>query len=119
VRGYSAHRRSGSDNIGGRTKSKSSKTRWRRPLKANSFFGTGISRDGEIVDIGSRSGYRGAVFSCRRAHRPRPGASEAVLKSSGDGAKYMAKIMDKYGLKPHDAEALVEPAAADKKSKTK
>jgi len=117
----------GDNIIGGRTRVKVVKNKMAPPFKEAEFdilYGTGISRDGEIVDIGSEMGViekSGAWYSHagERIGQGREQAKQFLKDHPETAQNIMTKIMDKYGLKPHDAEALAEPAAADKKSKSK
>jgi recombination protein RecA len=117
----------GDNIIGGRTRVKVVKNKMAPPFKEAEFdilYGTGISRDGEIIDIGSEMGViekSGAWYSHagERIGQGREQAKQFLKDHPETAQNIMAKIMDKYGLKPHDAEALAEPAAENKKSKTK
>jgi recombination protein RecA len=117
----------GDNIIGGRTRVKVVKNKMAPPFKEAEFdilYGTGISRDGEIVDIGSEMGViekSGAWYSPggERIGQGREQAKQFLRDHPETAQNIMAKIMDKYGLKPHDAEALAEPASENKKSKTK
>src|SRR6188508_1506746 len=108
----------GENIVGNRTRVKVVKNKMAPPFKEAEFdilYGTGISRDGEIVDLGSEIGVvekSGAWYSYggERIGQGREAAKQ-FLKDHPETAKdIMAKVMDKYGLKPHDAEALAEPA---------
>ncbi|MGZ8466303.1 MAG: recombinase RecA, partial [Candidatus Binatia bacterium] len=117
----------GDNIVGGRTRVKVVKNKMAPPFKEAEFdilYGTGISRDGEIVDIGSEMGViekSGAWYSHggERIGQGREQAKQFLRDHPETAQNIMAKIMDKYGLKPHDAEALAEPAPENKKSKTK
>jgi len=117
----------GDNIVGGRTRVKVVKNKMAPPFKEAEFdilYGTGISRDGEIVDIGSEMGViekSGAWYSHggERIGQGREQAKQFLRDHPETAQNIMAKIMDKYGLKAHDAEALAEPAPENKKSKTK
>ncbi|MDP9129583.1 MAG: DNA recombination/repair protein RecA, partial [Candidatus Binatota bacterium] len=117
----------GDNIVGGRTRVKVVKNKMAPPFKEAEFdilYGTGISRDGEIVDIGSEMGViekSGAWYSHggERIGQGREQAKQFLKDHPETAQNIMAKIMDKYGLKPHDAEALTEPAPENKKSNTK
>jgi recombination protein RecA len=113
--------------IGGRTRVKVVKNKMAPPFKEAEFdilYGTGISLEGELTDIGSDMGIvekSGAWYSFNsdRIGQGRDSAKE-FLKTHPDIAKEIReKILDKAGIKrPHAP----EPAAAvavDKKEKAK
>ncbi len=113
--------------VGGRTRVKVVKNKMAPPFKEAEFdilYGTGISLEGELVDIGSDMGIvekSGAWYSFGgdRIGQGRDSAKE-FLKAHPDIAKEIReKILDKAGVKrPHAPEAA--PAAmADKKEKAK
>jgi recombination protein RecA len=109
--------------IGGRTRVKVVKNKMAPPFKEAEFdilYGTGISLEGELTDIGSDMGIvekSGAWYSFNgdRIGQGRDSAKE-FLKTHPDIAKDIReKILDKAGIKrPHAPEA-----AADKKEKAK
>jgi recombination protein RecA len=77
----------GDNIVGGRTRVKVVKNKMAPPFKEAEFdilYGTGISRDGEIVDLGSEMSViekkRCLVFIRRRAHWPGTRSREAVFK---------------------------------------
>ena len=93
--------------IGGRTRVKVVKNKLAPPFKEAEFdllYGTGISRDGELVDIGSDTGIlekSGAWYSFNgeRIGQGRESA-KAFLKEHPETAKELAdRILDKAGLK--------------------
>jgi len=93
--------------IGGRTRVKVVNNKLAPPFKEAEFdllYGTGISRDGELVDIGSDTGIlekSGAWYSFNgeRIGQGRESA-KAFLKEHPETAKELAdRILDKAGLK--------------------
>ena len=113
--------------VGGRTRVKVVKNKMAPPFKEAEFdilYGTGISLEGELTDIGSDMGIvekSGAWYSFNsdRIGQGRDSAKE-FLKAHPDIAKDIRdKILDKAGVKrPHAPEAA--PAVmADKKEKSK
>jgi recombination protein RecA len=113
--------------VGGRTRVKVVKNKMAPPFKEAEFdilYGTGISLEGELTDIGSDMGIvekSGAWYSFNsdRIGQGRDSAKE-FLKTHPDIAKDIReKILDKAGVKrPHAPEAA--PAVmADKKEKSK
>jgi recombination protein RecA len=112
--------------IGGRTRVKVVKNKMAPPFKEAEFdilYGTGISRDGEIIDLGSEIGVvekSGAwySFSGERIGQGREAAKQ-FMKDHPDTAKQiMAKVMEKFGLRTPQAETPA-PAATEKKLKGK
>ncbi len=110
--------------VGGRTRVKVVKNKMAPPFKEAEFdilYGTGISREGELVDLGSDMGIvekSGAWYSFNgdRIGQGRDSAKE-FLKAHADIAKDIReKILDKAGIKRAAAEA---PASAEKKDKSK
>jgi len=110
--------------IGGRTRVKVVKNKLAPPFKEAEFdilYGTGISRDGEIVDLGSEMGIvekSGAWYSFggERIGQGREQAKQFLKEHSETANQIMSKVMDKVGLKRVEP----EPAAtADKKEKAK
>jgi recombination protein RecA len=110
--------------VGGRTRVKVVKNKMAPPFKEAEFdilYGTGISREGELVDLGSDMGIvekSGAWYSFNgdRIGQGRDSAKE-FLKAHADIAKDIReKILDKAGIKRDAAEA---PASAEKKDKSK
>ncbi len=107
--------------VGGRTRVKVVKNKMAPPFKEAEFdvlYGTGISRDGEIVDLGSEMGIiekSGAWYSfgSERIGQGREAAKQFLKDHPDSAAQIMARVMEKSGLKKLEAEA---PApAADKK----
>jgi recombination protein RecA len=110
--------------VGGRTRVKVVKNKMAPPFKEAEFdilYGTGISREGELVDLGSDMGIvekSGAWYSFNgdRIGQGRDSAKE-FLKAHADIAKDIReKILDKAGIKRAAAEA---PPSAEKKDKSK
>ena len=110
--------------VGGRTRVKVVKNKMAPPFKEAEFdilYGTGISREGELVDLGSDMGIvekSGAWYSFNgdRIGQGRDSAKE-FLKAHADIAKDIReKILDKAGIKRAAGEA---PASAEKKDKSK
>ena len=109
--------------IGGRTRVKVVKNKLAPPFREAEFdilYGTGISREGELVDIGSEMGIlekSGAWYSLNgeRIGQGRENARE-FLRSHPDTAEELSqKITAKAGLKP----ASKESAPAERKEKSK
>jgi recombination protein RecA len=109
--------------VGGRTRVKVVKNKMAPPFREAEFdilYGTGISRDGEIVDLGSDAGIvekSGAWYSYNgdRIGQGRDSAKE-FLKTHPDIANEIReKILDKAGIK----RAAVEAAPPEKKDKSK
>jgi recombination protein RecA len=92
------------------------------PFKEAEFdilYGTGISRDGEIVDLGSEMGVvekSGAWYSFagERIGQGREAAKQFLKDHPETAAQIMAKVMDKSGLKSLEPEAA--PPVAEKKT---
>ncbi|MBI2987129.1 MAG: recombinase RecA [Deltaproteobacteria bacterium] len=109
--------------VGGRTRVKVVKNKLAPPFKEAEFdilYGTGISREGELVDLGSEMGIlekSGAWYSFNgeRIGQGRESAKE-FLKQHPETTKEVAgKILDKVGLKRTATEA----PTPEKKEKTK
>jgi len=115
----------GDNIVGGRTRVKVVKNKMAPPFKEAEFdilYGTGISRDGEIVDHGSEMGVvekSGAWYSFggERIGQGREAAKQFLKEHPDTAAQIMAKIMAKSGLKKNEAEAAAP--AAEKKIKGK
>jgi recombination protein RecA len=118
----------GDNIIGGRTRVKVVKNKMAPPFKEAEFdilYGTGISRDGEIVDIGSEMGIMeksGAWYSYsgERIGQGREAAKQFLREHPEMANEIMNKAMDKLGIKHVEAAATEAPAAAaDKREKAK
>ncbi|MBI2532722.1 MAG: recombinase RecA [Deltaproteobacteria bacterium] len=115
----------GDNIVGGRTRVKVVKNKMAPPFKEAEFdilYGTGISRDGEIVDLGSEMGIvekSGAWYSFggERIGQGREAAKQFLKEHPETADQIMAKVMEKVGLKRPAAEA--EAPVADKKEKAK
>ena len=114
----------GDNIVGGRTRVKVVKNKMAPPFKEAEFdilYGTGISRDGEIIDLGSEMGVvekSGAWYSFggERIGQGREAAKQFMKEHPDTAAQIMVKVMEKSGLKKYQAEA---PAAVEKKIKGK
>ena len=115
----------GDNIVGGRTRVKVVKNKMAPPFKEAEFdilYGTGISRDGEIVDLGSDIGVvekSGAWYSFggERIGQGREAAKQFMKDHPATAAQIMAKVMEKSGFKKAQAEA---PApAVEKKTQGK
>ena len=118
----------GDNVIGGRTRVKVVKNKMAPPFKEAEFdilYGTGISRDGEIVDLGSEMGVvekSGAWYSYggERIGQGRDAAKQFLKEHSETANDIMAKVMDKTGIKrPESSSPPAAVATADKKEKAK
>ncbi|HEX9265564.1 MAG TPA: recombinase RecA [Candidatus Binatia bacterium] len=115
--------------IGGRTRVKVVKNKMAPPFKEAEFdilYGTGISRDGEIVDLGSEIGVvekSGAWYSYggERIGQGREAAKQFLKEHPETASDIMGKVMDKTGIKRPESQPA--PASAvtpgDKKEKVK
>jgi recombination protein RecA len=113
----------GDNIVGGRTRVKVVKNKMAPPFKEAEFdimYGTGISREGELIDLGSEIGVlekSGAWYSFggERIGQGRESAKE-FLRAHPETAKDISeKILAKAGLKATVPEAA--PAAAAQKDK--
>ena len=119
----------GDNVIGGRTRVKVVKNKVAPPFKEAEFdilYGVGISRDGEIVDLGSESGIvekSGAWYSygSERIGQGREAAKQFLKDHPETANEIMAKVMEKTGIKRTMPESAASnpPAGADKKEKAK
>ncbi len=118
----------GDNVIGGRTRVKVVKNKMAPPFKEAEFdilYGTGISRDGEIVDLGSEIGVvekSGAWYSYagERIGQGREAAKQFLKEHPETAQDIMAKVMDKTGIKrPESPPPPATGATADKKEKAK
>ena len=103
----------GDNIVGGRTRVKVVKNKMAPPFKEAEFdilYGTGISRDGEIIDLGSEMGVvekSGAWYSFggERIGQGREAAKQFMKDHPDTAAQIMAKVMEKSGLKKQQPEA--------------
>jgi recombination protein RecA len=118
----------GDNVVGGRTRVKVVKNKMAPPFKEAEFdilYGTGISRDGEIVDLGSEIGVvekSGAWYSYagERIGQGREAAKQFLKEHPETAKDIMAKVMDKTGIKrPETPPPPAAGATADKKEKAK
>ena len=118
----------GDNIVGGRTRVKVVKNKMAPPFKEAEFdvlYGTGISRDGEIVDLGSEIGVvekSGAWYSYagERIGQGREAAKQFLKEHPETAKDIMAKVMDKTGIKrPESPSPPAAAATADKKEKAK
>ncbi len=109
--------------VGGRTRVKVVKNKLAPPFKEAEFdilYGTGISREGEIVDLGAsheiveKSG-AWYSFNNERIGQGRESAKEFLRQHPETMREVSDRIMEKVGLK----RAPVEPQAQEKKEKPK
>ncbi|HEY7166317.1 MAG TPA: recombinase RecA [Candidatus Binatia bacterium] len=115
----------GENIVGGRTRVKVVKNKMAPPFKEAEFdilYGTGISRDGEIVDLGSEMGIvekSGAWYSFggERIGQGREAAKQFLKDHPETAGEIMGRVMEKVGLKRPEPEPA--PAIADKKEKVK
>ncbi|MGH7829873.1 MAG: recombinase RecA, partial [Candidatus Binatia bacterium] len=109
--------------IGGRTRVKVVKNKLAPPFKEAEFdilYGTGISREGEMVDLGSERGIlekSGSWYSFNgdRIGQGRESAKQFLKEHPEIGKEITAKIMEKAGLKRPASEASTQ----EKKEKGK
>ncbi|HKX52097.1 MAG TPA: recombinase RecA [Candidatus Binatia bacterium] len=115
----------GDNIVGGRTRVKVVKNKMAPPFKEAEFdvlYGTGISRDGEIVDLGSEMGIvekSGAWYSFGgdRIGQGREAAKNFLKEHPETAQQIMSRVMERVGLKRE--EAPVTAGNADKKEKAK
>jgi recombination protein RecA len=109
--------------VGGRTRVKVVKNKLAPPFMEAEFdilYGTGISREGEIVDLGSEMGIlekSGAWYSFggERIGQGREAAKEFLRQHPETGQQVAERVMEKAGLK----RVVSEPPAPEKKEKEK
>jgi recombination protein RecA len=109
--------------IGGRTRVKVVKNKMAPPFREAEFdilYGTGISREGEIVDLGSDMNIvekSGAWYSFAgdRIGQGREAAKQFLKDHPETAGQIMARVMDKAGLKRPEPESPV----VEKKEKSK
>jgi recombination protein RecA len=119
----------GDNVIGGRVRVKVVKNKVAPPFKEAEFdllYGTGISRDGEIVDLGSELGVvekSGAWYSYggERIGQGREAAKSFLKEHPETANDIMTKVMEKIGIQQRPAESPAAAAvpSADKKEKGK
>ncbi|MET0585928.1 MAG: recombinase RecA [Candidatus Binatia bacterium] len=119
----------GDNVIGGRVRVKVVKNKVAPPFKEAEFdllYGTGISRDGEIVDLGSELGVvekSGAWYSYggERIGQGREAAKSFLKEHPETANDIMTKVMEKIGIQQRPAEPPAPAAvpSADKKEKGK
>ncbi|TMA56887.1 MAG: recombinase RecA [Deltaproteobacteria bacterium] len=119
----------GDNIVGGRTRVKVVKNKMAPPFKEAEFdilYGTGISRDGEIVDLGSEIAIvekSGAWYSYggERIGQGREAAKQFLRDHPETADEIMTKVMEKTGVKrvAPDSPAASAAAAPDKKEKGK
>ena len=115
----------GDNIVGGRTRVKVVKNKMAPPFREAEFdllYGTGISRDGEIVDLGSEMGIvekSGAWYSYggERIGQGREAAKQFLKEHPETADQIMTKVLEEAALTRTDAEA--EALVADKKEKGK
>jgi recombination protein RecA len=113
----------GDNVIGGRTRVKVVKNKMAPPFKEAEFdilYGMGISREGELVDLGSEMGIlekSGAWYSFNgeRIGQGRESAREFLREHPETATEIARRILEKAGLKRMAA----EPPAPEKKEKSK
>jgi len=109
--------------VGGRTRVKVVKNKLAPPFKEAEFdilYGTGISREGEIVDLGSGMGIvekSGAWYSFNneRIGQGRESAKEFLRQHPETARELVARISEKAGIK----RAPADTQAQEKKEKTR
>jgi recombination protein RecA len=107
----------GEDVIGNRTKVKIVKNKVAPPFREVEFdilYGQGISKEGELLDIGAEEGIiekSGAwyAFEGERIGQGRENARDFLREHKDAAAKIEAKVREKHGLKP-DVVGLPTPA---------
>jgi recombination protein RecA len=115
----------GDNIVGGRTRVKVVKNKMAPPFKEAEFdvlYGTGISRDGEIVDLGSEMGIvekSGAWYSFGgdRIGQGREAAKNFLKEHPEIAQQIMSRVMERVGLRRE--EVPVTGGNADRKEKTK
>jgi recombination protein RecA len=120
----------GDNVVGGRTRVKVVKNKMAPPFKEAEFdilYGTGISRDGEVVDLGSELGIiekSGAWYSYggERIGQGRDAAKHFLKEHPETAQTIIARVMEKSGVRPpaSQTQAASTPSTApDKKDKVK
>jgi recombination protein RecA len=117
----------GDNVVGGRTRVKVVKNKMAPPFKEAEFdilYGTGISRDGEVVDLGSEMGIvekSGAWYSYggERIGQGREAAKQFLKEHPETASAILGKVMDKAGVKHSEPETSAPTASVEKKEKAK
>jgi recombination protein RecA len=117
----------GDNIVGGRTRVKVVKNKMAPPFKEAEFdvlYGTGISRDGEIVDLGSEMGIvekSGAWYSFGgdRIGQGREAAKNFLKEHPEIAQQIMSKVMERVGLKREEAPATADNTDRKEKAKIK
>ena len=117
----------GDNIVGGRTRVKVVKNKMAPPFKEAEFdilYGTGISREGEIVDLGSDMGIlekSGAWYSFNgeRIGQGRESAKEFLRAHPETAKEISGKILAKAGLKPAVPEAASQAAPQKEKPRAR
>jgi len=117
----------GDNIVGGRTRVKVVKNKMAPPFKEAEFdllYGTGISREGEIVDLGSEMGIlekSGAWYSFNgeRIGQGRESAKEFLRAHPETGKEISEKIYAKAGLKRSAPEAAAQSAPQKEKPRAR
>ena len=119
----------GDNVIGGRTRVKVVKNKVAPPFNEAEFdilYGTGISRDGEIVDLGSEQNVvekSGAWYSYggERIGQGREAAKTFLKEHPETATEIITKVMDKTGVQKRGGEppATTPAPSAEKKEKSK
>jgi recombination protein RecA len=117
----------GDNVVGGRTRVKVVKNKLAPPFKEAEFdilYGTGISRDGEVVDLGSEMGIvekSGAWYSYggERIGQGREAAKQFLKEHPETASAILGKVMDKAGVKHSEPETSAPTASVEKKEKAK
>ncbi len=117
----------GDNIVGGRTRVKVVKNKMAPPFKEAEFdvlYGTGISRDGEIVDLGSEMGIvekSGAWYSFGgdRIGQGREAAKNFLKEHPEIAQQIMSRVMERVGLKREEAPVMAGNADRKEKAKVK
>src|SRR6266508_1805440 len=117
----------GDNGGGGRSRGRVCKNSMAPPCKEAEFdilYGTGISRDGEVVDLGSEIGViekSGAWYSYggERIGQGREAAKQFLKEHPETASAILAKVMDKAGVKRPEHETSAAAAPIEKKEKAK
>jgi recombination protein RecA len=117
----------GDNVVGGRTRVKVVKNKMAPPFKEAEFdimYGTGISREGELIDLGSEIGVlekSGAWYSFggERIGQGRESAKEFLRAHPETAKEISGKILAKSGLKPAAPEAAPQATAQKDKPRAR